>query len=285
MALNGDKLEGFDGVIPLIYDPQGLTDAQKAKWPHLANYYAYKIGSQYVDQIPAILKGQFAIAAGTPSFTANATSVQIPGVLDDLYTYTGPLGLTWNGDVPTLRLWAPTARAVSVQLATPGVIAQRAVAIGQLVPDIQGTWVITLDGSFKGASYLYDVEVYVPSTGQVEHNMVTDPYAVGLTMNSDWSLLVDLNDPALKPASWAPMAKPPLAAPEDIVLYELHMRDFSVNDASVPAADRGKYKAFTLPGQQRDDAPEGVGPGWTDAPPPAARLRHRHDQRRSGSAC
>ena len=135
--------------------------------------------------------------------------------------------------------------AVTVQLATPGVIAPWAVAIGPLAPDIQGTWVITLDGSFKGASYLYDVEVYVPSMGQVEHNMVTDPYAVGLTMNSAEALLVDLNDSALKPAKWASMVKPPLAAPEDIVLYELHMRDFSVNEISVPAADRGKYTAFT----------------------------------------
>ena len=40
--------------------------------------------------------------------------------------------------------------------------------------------------------------------------------------------------------------KPPLAAPEDIVLYELHVRDFSANDATVPEALRGTYKAFTV---------------------------------------
>ena len=103
------------------------------------------------------------------------------------------------------------------------------------------------------------------STGQVEHNMVTDPYAVALTMNSGQGLLVDLNDPALKPASWEPMAKPPLAAPEDIVLYELHVRDFSVNDPSVPAALRGKFKAFTLPNTNGMQPPEGAGPGRAHA--------------------
>ncbi|MFN8531482.1 MAG: pullulanase-type alpha-1,6-glucosidase [Anaerolineae bacterium] len=39
--------------------------------------------------------------------------------------------------------------------------------------------------------------------------------------------------------------KPPLAAPEDIVVYELHVRDFSINDATVPEAHRGTYLAFT----------------------------------------
>ena len=40
-------------------------------------------------------------------------------------------------------------------------------------------------------------------------------------------------------------AKPPLAAPEDIVLYELHVRDFSINDPTVPEAQRGTFVAFT----------------------------------------
>jgi pullulanase-type alpha-1,6-glucosidase len=39
--------------------------------------------------------------------------------------------------------------------------------------------------------------------------------------------------------------KPPLASPTDIVLYELHIRDFSISDDSVPENDRGKYTAFT----------------------------------------
>ena len=48
------------------------------------------------------------------------------------------------------------------------------------------------------------------------------------------------------PSGWSTLVKPPLAAPEDIVLYELHVRDFSANDPRVPEALRGTYKAFTL---------------------------------------
>ena len=52
---------------------------------------------------------------------------------------------------------------------------------------------------------------------------------------------------AYKPAGWDTCTKPRLDAPEDIVLYELHVRDFSVNDPSVPANLKGTFKAFTLP--------------------------------------
>ena len=71
---------------------------------------------------------------------------------------------------------------------------------------------------------------------KVETNLVTDPYSLSLSTNSQRSQIVDLADPALAPAGWSSLVKPPLAAPEDIVLYELHVRDFSANDPTVPAA-------------------------------------------------
>jgi hypothetical protein len=48
IVLNGDLIQGYDNAIPLIYDPQGLSAAQKAKWPHLADYKAYRIGNQFL---------------------------------------------------------------------------------------------------------------------------------------------------------------------------------------------------------------------------------------------
>src|SRR5262249_9504297 len=60
------------------------------------------------------------------------------------------------------------------------------------------------------------------------------------------SQIVSLADAAYKPAGWDGLSKPRLDAPEDIVLYELHVRDFSANDASVPANLKGTFKAFTL---------------------------------------
>ena len=105
-------------------------------------------------------------------------------------------------------------------------------------------WSITGDASWKDKYYLYEVEVYVHSTGQVEHNLVTDPYSFSLAMNSTRSQIVDLSDPALKPAGWDELVKPALAAPEDISIYEIHVRDFSVNDPSVPDELQGHVQGL-----------------------------------------
>jgi pullulanase/glycogen debranching enzyme len=75
---------------------------------------------------------------------------------------------------------------------------------------------------------------------------VSDPYSLSLSINSEFSQIVDLNGVDLKPEGWDALEKPALAAPEDIVIYELHIRDFSVSDQTVPEALRGTYKAFTV---------------------------------------
>ena len=58
-------------------------------------------------------------------------------------------------------------------------------------------------------------------------------------------MLADLDDPALAPRGWNGLRKPELRAPEDTTIDELHIRDFSITDETVPAAHRGTYLAFT----------------------------------------
>ena len=256
IALVDNVVTGGD-YVELIYEPQGLSAAQKAKFPHLATFAAFKLPATALPLVPEILKGQIAIAAIAPSdpailfaaaaasdFTADATGLQIPGVLDDLYTYTGDLGVTYNGDAPALRLWAPTAKSVKLHLFDTSTSSPASQVISMTAEPL-GVWSATGDASWTGKFYLYEVEVYVHSTGQVEHNIVTDPYSLSLATNSKRSQIVDLNDVALKPAGWDSVSKPSLTAPEDIVLYELHVRDFSIYDQSVPEAERGTFKAFT----------------------------------------
>src|SRR6185436_19623646 len=57
--------------------------------------------------------------------------------------------------------------------------------------------------------------------------------------------VVSLDEAQLQPRGWRTLRKPHLAAPEDIVLYELHVRDFSASDESVPENLRGTFAAFT----------------------------------------
>ncbi|HYO54960.1 pullulanase-type alpha-1,6-glucosidase [Archangium sp.] len=244
MVLKSTGIEGGQSI-SLEIDPVGPSVALKAKFPHLAGYKALKIPEAELGKVPELLQGQLALSlADKDGKLVDATSVQIPGVLDALYTYDGPLGITWTDGVPTLRLWAPTARSVRLHVFdTSGAAAASGVV--DLTRDAStGVWSITGEAGWKNKFYLYEVEVFVRSEKKVVKNLVTDPYSLSLALNSTRSQLIDLADPALAPEDWNAMQKPLLDAPEDIVLYELHVRDFSINDASVPADKRGTYAAF-----------------------------------------
>ncbi len=234
-------------VIPLSQDPAGLSAELRARFPHLASYLAFKLPASRRAEVPEALKSQLAVSAKASDGTLlDATSLQIPGALDDLYPYDGPLGLTFAHGRPTLRLWAPTARSVKLDLfpTSEAAAPERVLA---LTPDpATGVWKIDGMPAWNGHFYLYEVEVFVRATGKVERNLVTDPYSVSLSRNSRRSQIVDLASRDWMPPGWRSLQKPRLRAPEDIVLYELHVRDFSASDPSVPEALRGTFRAFTL---------------------------------------
>jgi pullulanase-type alpha-1,6-glucosidase len=233
--------------IPLQYNAAGLPAAIKKHFPAQAALGALKLRNADLGKVKELLRGQVAVAAFDSSGTlVDGSGLQIPGVLDDVYSGATQrtLGLTWRSGVPSLALWAPTARAVSVNVYADGQTGSPATTRG-LTRGSDGVWTVKGDASWAGKYFLYDVGVFVPSTGAMQDNLVTDPYSVGLSQNSTRSLFVDLNDASLKPPGWGHLAKPQLASPEDQSIYELHLRDFSASDPTVPAADRGTYEAFT----------------------------------------
>jgi pullulanase-type alpha-1,6-glucosidase len=109
-----------------------------------------------------------------------------------------------------------------------------------------GVWTIKGNKEWKNKFYLYEVQVYNPKTGKIEKNLVTDPYSFSLSTNSLKSQIIDLDDLELTPTGWKNYGKPELLNPEDIVIYELHVRDFSIHDETVPENLRGKFLAFTV---------------------------------------
>ena len=255
-SLDADLVLGLDGLtggetVSLTPDPAGLPPEVIEKFPHLARYPAYRLEAEAAAMVPEMLRGQLAVsAADFGGQILDATSVQIPGVLDDLYFFDGDLGVVFDpAGVPTFKLWAPTARSVTLRLVDPGILDPPPVLHFPMSFDpATGVWSVTIDSSWYGFFYHYEVEVYAPSTGQVETNLVTDPYSVSLDADSAASQIVDLGDPAWMPAGWGELAKPALETPEDVVLYELHVRDFSWNDPTVSDENRGTFRAFTETG-------------------------------------
>jgi pullulanase-type alpha-1,6-glucosidase len=237
--------------IQLRFDHELARD-DYPKFPNIGGYEAWYITSNFWDRIPEILQSEIAVAAYDRSGKLiDATGVQIQGVLDDLYTYNGELGVLYEDGIPTLKLWAPTAQAVTLHRFED---AQSRTAIEsdrmELDPET-GVWSVTGDETWNRQYYIYELAVYVPSTGQIEKNLVTDPYSVNLSKNSRRSQILDLyNDPSLKPEGWDQITKPDLEAPEDIAIYEVHVRDFSRDDLTVAPEHRGTFKAFTYDGQK-----------------------------------
>lgn len=235
---------GASGEVPLTYDPAGLPADVLAEFPALAGAVALRLDPGA--DAAAILTGQVQVSQAGPDGLTALTGVQVPGVLDDLYAAAADadLGVTWADGAPTFRLWAPTARDVTLLTWAPGADTDDAPTRVAADRAADGTWSVAGDPAWAGARYQYEVEVYVPSTGRVETNVVTDPYAVALTVNSTHAVAVDLADPAYRPALWADTAQPVVERAVDHTIYELHVRDFSIADETVPEAERGTYLAF-----------------------------------------
>jgi pullulanase len=231
---------------PLTADPAGLTSAQLARFPQLKGYAAFH--PQFPDATTAakILKGELIVSGlNSAGQLLYVTQVQTYGVLDDLFYYTGSLGVTFSAGTPTVSVWAPTAQNVKLQLFDAA--GQAAPASTVAMTSTNGVWSITGIPAWKNKYFLFDVTVYLPSTQSIVENLVTDPYSIGLSLNSTRSQIVDLDASENKPAGWDQHKSPALNSLNDLSIYELHIRDFSANDASVPAEQRGTYLAFTNP--------------------------------------
>ena len=240
------------------------------------------------DAVAAALTGQVAIAqyvgAPDPPEVADVggarldafTGVQTAILLDHLYAEAATraeLGVTFRDGRPSFALWAPTAQAVTLLTWKTGD------PLGS-VPEVPGpptrtAAVRTDDGRWvvdnrpgqpddaganesdlgrpgspitAGCQYLWEVRVYVPSTLRVETNIVTDPYSTALTTDSTRSVAVDLAEARLAPEQWAQAPAPTVRNDSARSIYELHLRDFSAADETVPPELRGTYRAFTVAG-------------------------------------
>ena len=159
------------------------------------------------DDAKYLLKGQVVVASYNSGGTRlDATRAQIQSVLDALYAAsakTQTLGVTYSGNVPSVKLWAPTAKSVTLRRYATSTGAE-AGNVAMTLDAASGVWSAAGDAAWNRQFYLFDVQVYVPSVDAVVNNLVTDPYAVNLsadtTATSDLrSQFVNLADADLKP--------------------------------------------------------------------------------------
>ena len=155
------------------------------------------------------------------------------------YTYTGDdLGATYSKEKTAFRLWAPTAK--SVTLITYSSAESNSSVTYPMKSDVKGTWVAEIAGNQDGLVYTYKVEV------DGDTNEVIDPYARAATINGKRGVVVDLD--STDPKNWKSDKPKFSGVPTDAVIYELHVRDLSMDSsAPFPKTARGKFTAFNYP--------------------------------------
>ncbi|WP_324003618.1 pullulanase-type alpha-1,6-glucosidase [Aeromonas hydrophila] len=238
-----------EGVFDFPYitlTPTSLTAEQQAKYPHLKDAAAFALPAGK-DLKPLLKDELVAIGTDADGILQGATLVQSAGALDALYSEAATkltYGAVVEGGNVTFRLWAPTARSVKLALfdGQHKPLGERTMTLDEA----SGSWSVQGGSELVGKFYRYDIQVYHPVSRKLESYQVTDPYSLSLAMNSEFSQVVDLNDPALKPEGWDSLKAPHSQQnPADITIYEAHVRDLTGNDDSTPAEHRGKFLGLT----------------------------------------
>jgi pullulanase-type alpha-1,6-glucosidase len=248
VATQGAPVKGADGALTLDVFKGSVPQATARRFKFVADGVVLSVRPTDLGRLSALHKQQLVLVQeDVKGQVRHATPLQLAGGLDDLYSRAEgvtDLGVAVTSKHTQFKLWAPTAQQVSVCVYNTG-SGQAVTRQAMRWDGVTGVWSGNQSVDLSGKYYKYLVDVFVPGVGIVR-NRVTDPYAISLTTDSRRSYIADLDTAKLKPTGWDNTPAPQkVQAQTDMVVYELHVRDFSINDNSVSAAHRGKYLAFT----------------------------------------
>jgi pullulanase len=154
---------------------------------------------------------------------------------DQYPVYNGDLGLIYSKTNSSFRIWSPPAEAAQILLYKEGDGGVPFKTI-DLTKEKNGTWHTTLHGDWKGTFYVFRVKL-----NNKWSNEVTDPYAKAVGINGKRAMVVDLKE--TDPVGWMNDKSPVFSKhnnPTDAVIYELHVRDASI-DKNSGIKHKGKF--------------------------------------------
>jgi len=155
----------------------------------------------------------------------------------DFPVYEGSdLGISWTPEKTFIKIWAPTAMRIFFRLYKLGQGGD-AISEFQLLPDEDGTWIYEIKDNPEGLFYTIQVH---DGVGWLKEG--PDIYAKATGVNGKRGMIID----PLKsnPAKWELDLRHTIDNPTDMVIYEVHIRDFSMSPNS-GIKNKGKYLGFT----------------------------------------
>jgi len=181
------------------------------------------------------MKGIYLFIFLISSFTVNSQAIYEDAVNYPVYNG-GDLGVSWSNTETKLNIWAPSASAVSFQLYRNGQGGTPLKSFS-LKKQPKGNWTHTLPGDWEGYYYTFKVKV-----NNNWLNEVPDPSAKAVGVNGLRGMIVNMK--STNPSNWDFDKYPLLKNQTDAVIYELHVRDASIQ-ANSGILNKGKFLGLT----------------------------------------
>lgn len=149
------------------------------------------------------------------------------------------LWLEYSKQASTFKLWSPNAELVRIHLYNYGTDGAAYQTVELSKNEFNSVWTTTLEGDFAGKYYTFQIQEkgsWLPET--------PGPYATAVGVNGNRAMVLDLE--STNPTDWQNDQYVQLEKYNDAVLYELHIRDYSIHK-STSAQQKGKYLGLVEP--------------------------------------
>ena len=156
---------------------------------------------------------------------------------DDYPVYEGSdLELIYSPQSSSFRVWAPTASEVKLLLYDNG-NEGGAYKNTNMNRSDDGTWDLEIKENLKGKFYTFQIRI-----GEKWLDETPGMWVKATGVNGKRAAIIDFSE--TNPDGWENDVHPPLKNYTDIMLYEVHVRDFSISPTS-GMKNKGKFLAFT----------------------------------------
>ncbi len=207
-------------------------------------------GAQLADRTRIVVETSERLDIDTHSYEAVIPSLGRPvkgvprGMLDDREAFYSPdarLGIEFSQEQTVFRVFAPTASKASVVIydAATGDAGRK---VESMHKTGRGIWEFTASGNMEGRFYNYIFE----GPGLDPTTEVVDIYAINTVDSTRRARITDLEK--TNPPGWrSDQRGPEVKSPVDIVVFEMHVRDFTIAENS-GVENKGLYTGFAEPG-------------------------------------
>ena len=153
--------------------------------------------------------------------------------VDQMPVYKGnDLGLTYSKKKSVFKIWSPPAKNVWLHFYEKGKDGNP-ISSNKMKKGNNGVWMFKSKNDLEGLFYTFQIDL-----GDTLLMETPGPDAIATGVNGQRAMVVDLN--STNPPGWQNDKRPPLNSFADIILYELHLRDISI-DQNSGIKNKGKF--------------------------------------------